>query len=145
MHMNGDSMHLGGYAPVDLIKRTPTGRELIQRYSRSFVIHEGRSLAARTVEFYWDRQKRYPLRTRVGGPRLDIREATRAISQHAAASSEIIPAASNKIGIAGATPTVHLSRDYNLMNNTMKPRYHRATEYKRRRSRQAVLTNRARC
>lgn len=47
MHMNGDSMHLGGYAPVDLIKRTPTGRELIQRYSRSFVIHEGRSLAAR--------------------------------------------------------------------------------------------------
>lgn len=43
MYMNGDSMHLGGYAPVDLIKRTPAGQELIQWYDRSFVIHEGRS------------------------------------------------------------------------------------------------------
>jgi len=32
IHMNGDSMHLGGYASVDLIKRTPSGQELIQRY-----------------------------------------------------------------------------------------------------------------
>lgn len=71
MHMNGDSMHLGGYAPVDLIKRTPAGRELIQRYGRSFVIHEGRSSQRARLEFYRSTQKRRPLQIEWVVSRLD--------------------------------------------------------------------------
>lgn len=78
-------MHLGGYAPVELIKRTPTGQELIQRYGRSFVIQEGRRvLGGVGVEFYRGTQKTTSAaRNRVGGPasRRPL-VASRAISGH---------------------------------------------------------------
>lgn len=98
MHMNGDSMHLGGYAPVDLIKRTPTGQELIQRYGRSFVIQEGRTSSARGVEFYRGTQKRRPLRgIEWVVPRLDVAHER---YRNTAALPEIAPTTSNKISTA---------------------------------------------
>jgi len=140
MHMNGDSMHLGAYAPVDLIKRTPTSRELIQRYGRSFVIHEGRSGHA-GLSFTEARKKQRPLRIEWVVPAsLGVRERYRDT-----ALPEIAPTTSNKISteehalLCRPSPA---SRDYKLMNNTMKPRYHQATGYKRRRNRKhSVGTN----
>lgn len=59
---NRDSMHPGGYGPVDSIKRTPTGSKLIRRYGQSFVIRDWTNLITGLVAFRrleWKRRRRW--------------------------------------------------------------------------------------